>query len=922
MARFKAYSTDSEDESDNTYSSSEDGEAQKPRQESGDRSDSDASVVEAHLLPPRRRGTSSMIVDDDGDESDDSNAERDKERKVPTPATRTKPRSKRTVQLSDPAVLSPKPASRAARKDPSVIPRAREAGVDAQTMHVKQAALFKVPAESATLKGILKAPEKRQKGHAAGINERKHARDSDGEPHSGARQRASFEEDIEPAPYTPSRKYARVDIFTSNVSGSEGAYVDAGLALGRSFRPGWGPGGLLVHVGALCGPSDSPKTTANTSIVFKRAIPLAANDVSKTAPRLLSYQLEQTKINPDAEGVPLATPSDKLTFTSFATQYPATERSFEACLFRLGRALFDPVELRFPDAEDAKVREGVLSLRRKAALSKWLQETIQSTVDAELRENPDAHWAATVFTLLTGNQVERACEVALDKGNPRLASIIAQVPGDASFRRNMLRQVRIWQEQKVDVHICEETRKVYALAAGIVDVLEGSKGTGIEQCPDIDIAKGLSWKRAFGLQLWYGKPMDATVADTFKAFEASWKKPSSGVTPPRPWYAEQASMQSSAQPDSATDAMYSFLKLYADPELSLSDVLQPLSFSPCASDYRLPWHLYILFARCLRVRDLADHEKALDVPLLGYEVEPSDQAGSGGEAAPTAAGTSLGEGAQDNAGASSTRGASRNQGHSPSADLLANSYALQLEQAGMIQEAAFVLLHIGGSAGRKKAIKDLLGRNATKLDDWNIRGLVGSLKIPMTWINEAQGEHALSKGEVFAAYELFLKAGLYADAHQLAVSQLAPDAVIREDLNLLRDLFDKIKGHPVLGWQLGGKVFLDYVDAMARLHELQKRSAAAGGRLQGAESSELEQLARSVPKLIGVLPSVLRDQSDPRHRVALEQMTLKLTTQMERVRPLTIYQSQMRPSSMSEGDKLQNIRTAALEKFSKTIESA
>ena len=39
------------------------------------------------------------------------------------------------------------------------------------------------------------------------------------------------------------------------------------------------------------------------------------------------------------------------------------------------------------------------------------------------------------------------------------------------------------------------------------------------------------------------------------------------------------------------------------------------------------------------------------------------------------------------------------EGHSPSADLLASSYALQLEQLGMLQEAAFVLLHIEGSSG-------------------------------------------------------------------------------------------------------------------------------------------------------------------------------------------------------------------------------
>ena len=30
-----------------------------------------------------------------------------------------------------------------------------------------------------------------------------------------------------------------------------------GLALGRSWRVGWGPGGTLVHLGKLCGPTSS-----------------------------------------------------------------------------------------------------------------------------------------------------------------------------------------------------------------------------------------------------------------------------------------------------------------------------------------------------------------------------------------------------------------------------------------------------------------------------------------------------------------------------------------------------------------------------------------------------------------------------------------------------------------------------------------
>ena len=43
----------------------------------------------------------------------------------------------------------------------------------------------------------------------------------------------------------------------SAVKGAENTTVDAGLALGRSFRVGWGPGGTIAHVGSLSGASGS-----------------------------------------------------------------------------------------------------------------------------------------------------------------------------------------------------------------------------------------------------------------------------------------------------------------------------------------------------------------------------------------------------------------------------------------------------------------------------------------------------------------------------------------------------------------------------------------------------------------------------------------------------------------------------------------
>lgn len=51
-------------------------------------------------------------------------------------------------------------------------------------------------------------------------------------------------------------------------------------------------------------------------------------------------------------------------------------------------------------------------------------------------------------------------------------------------------------------------------------------------------------------------------------------------------------------------------------------------------------------------------------------------------------------------------------------------------------------------------------------------------------------------------------AGMYTAAHELAVVELAPDAIMRKDIELLRELFHRIAGHPVDGWHSRGKVCL------------------------------------------------------------------------------------------------------------------
>lgn len=381
--------------------------------------------------------------------------------------------------------------------------------------------------------------------------------------------------------------------------------------------------------------------------------------------RLLEHHLSKTPILKDEEGVPFADPPHDLCFSSFTPVYPQIDVSYEASLFRLGHALFDSLDVRLAPEITIDVRNRTDSLRRKAALSAWLEEAVAPSVNADLNKPVSGDPIGLIYTLLTGHQIEKACETAMDCSFIKLATLISQAPGDFDFREDIKDQLQIWYEQRVDVHIGESTRKLYSILAGNTDILEGSKTSSLERCPDVDPLKGLDWKRTFAMYLWFAEPMDAPISQVFESYHQASQNFPSRIAPPLPRNLEGSQdvkpLYNIPEPP-PPDALFSLIRLYAEPACSLSQVLSPLSFGSHPSDYSLAWHLYIVLSRCMRVRDFSDRG-----PGEFLSSDEDDQ--------------------------------ERREGHSPSADLLASHYAHQLEQLGLLQEAVFVLLHIEGSAG-------------------------------------------------------------------------------------------------------------------------------------------------------------------------------------------------------------------------------
>lgn len=321
-------------------------------------------------------------------------------------------------------------------------------------------------------------------------------------------------------------------------------------------------------------------------------------------------------------------------------------------MWRLGSALFDEIDLGLPDSAPSQLVDRVSRLRRKLALSKWLQAVVTPAVDHDLLEAQDAG-PARVFTLLSGHQVERAAQTAIDAGDLRLATLLTRIGGNQSFKDDVHLQLDKWREHRADSLIATDYRKIYSLLAGIVDVSEGNQARDpSESTEEIVIPAGLDWKRAFGLHFWFGSPFESDLAESLSRYEDALQTRTAPASP-LPWYQERPSLAKEATrwktPEGTQDALFLLLNLQSDTATPLESALNPSAFGPTPLDYRLPWHMYTILALALQARDFADRE-------LGEE---DDQ-----------------------------------MGHSASANVLTANYAWGLEQMGAWDQAAFVLLHL------------------------------------------------------------------------------------------------------------------------------------------------------------------------------------------------------------------------------------
>lgn len=334
---------------------------------------------------------------------------------------------------------------------------------------------------------------------------------------------------------------------------------------------------------------------------------------------------------------------ESLSFQPFAALFRPQDDSFEASLWRLASALFDPIPSDVPTDINGQKASWVSDLRRKMKIGDWLQASVAHSVE-EVMLDGSMSPIAQVFALLSGNQVQRACEVAMDAGDFHLATLISQIGGDKRFRETMFRQWETWVTEGADVFIDEGYRRVYALLAGeaTTGIASRSKDPFLK-IEDVDITKDLDWKRVFSLHFWYSCRVEDPASTAVELYNDTTGVESDVefvLFNPPPWYASKVHDNWLMRWGKEGDALLHLLRLFQNPEYSLADTLSPRSYSPNTIDYRLPWQLYTILCGL----GLLEPTKSQKLQLLGDE--------------------------------------------------LTTAYAMQLENEESIDSAVFVLLHL------------------------------------------------------------------------------------------------------------------------------------------------------------------------------------------------------------------------------------
>ncbi|EPS71530.1 hypothetical protein M569_03229, partial [Genlisea aurea] len=572
--------------------------------------------------------------------------------------------------------------------------------------------------------------------------------------------------------------------------------VDAALFMGRSFRVGWGPGGILVHSGTPVFSVDSRIISSSVINIEQVATDKSArNEKNEVIPELvgacfespLKHHMESSreskKVGVDTFRINLRKlVCDRFSLPDICRRYideierqlevpglPSSSRYslvHQVLVWELIKVLFSKRKIKpmdggdddmIPDQKDSDtdIDEEALPLLRRAEFSYWLQESCYDHVLAEVSSFDEQGYLKQIFLLLTGRQLDNAVELAASRGDVRLACLLSQAGGSTSNRADIAYQLDLWRKNGLDFDFIEDDR---------VRILELLAGNIHESLKDVE----LDWKRFLGLLMWYKLPPDISLPVVFNTYQ---KLLNEGSAPyPVPIYIDEGPREEAVSWNAGGhfDLAYYLMLLHAREENDFGAL--KTMFSASAStydplDYHMIWHQRAVL-----------------------------------EAVGTFTSNDL--------------------------HILDMSFVSQLLSAGLCHWAIYVVLHIPYREDHPylhmNVIKEILFQYcavwSAQDSQWEF---IENLGIPSEWLHESLAIYSSYYGDYPKALQHFLDCGKWQRAHSIFLVSVAHSLFLSGKHSEIWNFATSMEDHKseIEDWEVGAGIYLSFYSLKRYLTE-------------------------------------------------------------------------------------------------------
>lgn len=163
-------------------------------------------------------------------------------------------------------------------------------------------------------------------------------------------------------------------------------------------------------------------------------------------------------------------------------------------------------------------------------------------------------------------------------------------------------------------------------------------------------------------------------------------------------------------------------------------------------------------------------------------------------------------------------------------------FASQLECAGLWHLAVYVLLHLTDPSARECAVREVLDRHGvvdcSEEDATRHSWLREKLGIRSSWIHAAAALKSKYERRLRARAMHLLDAGMFNEAHRAVLGPIASEAILAGRHRYLGDLLRRIQDSAddtgISGWQSGGSVFLGFIDLLREFQDHAEGLATVG----------------------------------------------------------------------------------------------